>query len=319
MNLNQSKILFIRSDRLGEFLLSLYAIKLVKENYPQSKILVLARKDNIEVTRGIDFIDEFIEYKKDFESLKGVISLVKILKSKKLKCVVVLNPKKEFHLASFLARVPVRVGYDRKWGFCLNKKIEDKKYLNNMHEVEYNIELVSLICNKKYIPQLEFPCDGLNTLSFLCKKGLDLRKKYIIVHPFSSNPHKIYPSLQTSILIRKIKEIYKKEVILIGSQEFFSYSCEIEKNFSNFINLCGLTSLRNLCTLFKYNCEVLISVDSGPMHLASFFKNKIIGLFSISSPKRWAPFGTQSLVIKRDKITDIKPQDILTALLDFLN
>jgi ADP-heptose:LPS heptosyltransferase len=123
--------LFIRSDRLGEFLLSLPAIKLVRINYPQSKIYLLARKENIKLIKDIYFIDYFLEYKEDiFESYKGAFELSNsILKKENIDCVISLNPKKAFHFASFLAKVPLRVGYDRKWGFCLNRKIKDKKYL----------------------------------------------------------------------------------------------------------------------------------------------------------------------------------------------
>ncbi len=317
MRSNPKNILFIRSDRLGEFLLSLYAIKLTKDQFPESKILLLAKRKNIELIRGVDFIDEFIEYQETLKGFKQVLSLRKIFKSKKIDCVISLNPKREFHLASFLAGIPQRVGYDRKWSFCLNKKIQDRKYLNEKHEVEYNIDLASLICKGKCIPKVILPADPLQTLEFLCKKGLDLNKKYIIFHPFSSNPQKNYPLSKVGALIKKITQVYKKEMILIGSYEFFSASLEIEKIFSGFINLCGMTTLRNLATLFKYCCQILISTDSGPMHLASFFENKIVALFSITNPRRWGPFRTPYKIIKRENIEKIEIGDVMNALLDF--
>lgn len=181
------KILFIRSDRFGEFLLSLPAIKLVKINYPQSKVYLLARKDNLKLIEGINFIDCFLEYKKDtFLGYKGAFRLAKILKRERIDCCIILNSKKEFHLASFLGGIPLRVGYDRKWKFCLNKKIKDNKFLADKHEVEYNIDLVSLICKKSFIPDISFPVDERNSIDFL-KNNLDLSCKYLVIHPFSSN------------------------------------------------------------------------------------------------------------------------------------
>ena len=50
------RILIIRSDRFGEFLLSLAAVKLIKDNFSQSSVSLLAQRSNIELIRGINFI-----------------------------------------------------------------------------------------------------------------------------------------------------------------------------------------------------------------------------------------------------------------------
>ncbi|MFA5338010.1 MAG: hypothetical protein WC330_06730, partial [Candidatus Omnitrophota bacterium] len=210
------KIFFIRSDRLGEFLLSLYAIKLVRLNYPDSKIYLLAKKDNIDLIRGIDFADHFIEYKNDvFEGFAGAFNLSKILRKEKIDCVVSLNPKKEFHLASLLAATPLRLGYNRKWGFCLNRKIEDKKHLAQKHEAEYNFDLVKLICKDISVPSLDLPVDSADALGAL-SGYLNLSQKYIVIHPFSSNPLKQIEVAYWMNLVSALKEKCAGNIVLIG-------------------------------------------------------------------------------------------------------
>lgn len=290
------KILFIRSDRFGEFLCSLPAIKIVKSNYPQSKIYLLARKSNMELSQNLDFIDYLLEYKEEsFTGYRGARKLAEILKGENIDCVVILNPKKEFHLASFLARIPVRVGYDRKWGFCLNRKIKDKKYQEHKHEVYYNIDLIKLICSNTALCPITFPVDDLSKHEQI-KDVVDLNGKYIVMHPFTSNPQKKVDRVFWETLTKRLKESFKNPIVLIGEEKERKQSVVFEKDWG-VKNLTGQFSLRVLAAFLKRNSLVFIGLDSGPMHLASILDKPVVGLFNISNPRRWGPWSKENLVV----------------------
>jgi len=303
-------VFFVRSDRLGEFILSLYAVKLVKLNYPDSKIYLLAKKDNIELVRGIDFVDYFFEYEDYvFGGLRGAFNLSGILRREKIDCVISLNPKKEFHLASLLAFVKQRIGYNRKFGFCLNRKIEDEKYKGVKHEVEYNLDLMRLLCKDIHTPKINLAIDNSDTLKAL--DIIDLTKKYAVIHPFTSNPSKKIEDDFWMSLVNRLKNSCAKDVVIIGSKDEMSVSAELSKKFK-IEDLTGKLSLRNLAAFLKYNCSVFIGLDSGPMHLASIIGVPVVGLFKTSNSKRWGPFNTQSLILEnkseeglKQKIEDI--------------
>ncbi|MDD4182229.1 MAG: glycosyltransferase family 9 protein [Candidatus Omnitrophica bacterium] len=303
-------IFFIRSDRLGEFLLSLYAIKLVKLNYPDSKIYLLAKKDNIELARGIDFVNCFLEYEDCiFGGFKGALNLSGILRREKIDCVISLNPKKEFHLASLLAFVKLRIGYNRKFGFCLNGKIEDEKYKGIKHEVEYNLDLMKLLCGEIYAPKIDLAIDNRDTLKALGIK--DLTKKYVVIHPFTSNPSKKIGDDFWVSLINRLKNSCARDIVVIGSKDEMGEAFELAEKLK-IENLTGKLSLRNLAAFLKYNCSVFVGLDSGPMHLASMIRVPVAGLFKTSNSKRWGPFNTQSLILEnkseeglKQKIEDI--------------
>jgi heptosyltransferase-3 len=305
-----NNILIIRSDRLGEFLLSLPAIKLVRYNYPKSKIYLLAQKDNIELVNNLDCVDFFLEYKPHMKGLRGVLELMNIFKKEAIDCVISLNPKKYFHLAAFLAGVPVRVGYDRKWGWCLNKKIEDNKFLEDKHEVLYNIELVSLLCKEIFVPQVTLPLKECTTLPSL-KNIIDSNKKYIIIHPFTSNQAKQIEDAFWVTLVRRLKDNVTSDILIIGADAEKDRSQILAKTLA-VTNATGSTSLKSLAHLLSCNCRCFIGLDSGPMHLASMLKQPTVGLFRISNPQRWGPYGSQSFVVQGnetrifiDKIDDI--------------
>lgn len=297
---SKKDIFFIRSDRLGEFLLSLPAIKLVKENHPDSNIYLLARKENIDLIRNVDFVDYFIEYKEDyFRGLRGAFHLAKIFRRENIGCVIVLNPKKEFHFASLLARIRCRVGYDRKWGFCLNRTIEDKKFLADKHEVEYNLDLVSLICRNVFVPRIDIPTPQIKELTFL-KNHLNMDKKCIALHPFSSHSLKKIPSGFWLELTQRIKSVLTQtQLVIIGAEEDRQEGLALQK-LLEIRNITGRLSLSNLATFLRSCTSLLIGLDSGPMHLASMLKVPVVGLFSASNMRRWGPYDTDSLVIQAE-------------------
>lgn len=300
-------ILCIRSDRFGEFILSLPAINLIKTNYPNSQLILLANKPNLELIRGISFIDRFIEYNDVcYSGYKGIKNLISLLKKNLIDCVVILNPKKEFHLAALLAGVKVRVGYDRKLGFCLNQKISDNKSQENKHEVEYNFDLVSLICPKAADQEMKFPIEKQTSIKFL-DSFLDLNRDYIVIHPFSSNQAKQLDNSFWQELIEKILNKTSTPIALIGSLEDRNSDFEIPDT-DRVKNLIGHLSLKNLACFLNYNCSAFIGLDSGPMHLAATLKLPVVGLFKTTNPKRWGPYATKSLVLQGSCAKDFLEQ-----------
>jgi len=300
-----NNILFIRSDRFGEFVLSLPAIKLVKANFPESKIYLLAQKNNLELVKNIDFVDYFLEYNSEcFSGYKGAFRLAKLFKTENIDTVVILNPKKEFHLASILAKIKVRIGYQRKWGFCLNRKIKDEKFSESKHEVEYNIDLVNLICENTYIPDVDLKVDECFNLDCLSGKliiGKD--EKLFVIHPFTSDRVKKIDILFWQKLITEIRKNFQEKIVIIGSQDE-KQQAEVLAMQLSVDNITGSLSLYNLALFLKKYCRTFIGLDSGPLHLASLLKLPVVGLFKTTNPVRWGPFNTQCLVVGERKLDE---------------
>jgi heptosyltransferase-2 len=228
-----------------------------------------------------------------------------------------MNPTREAHVISFLARIPLRVGYEKKWGFLLNRKIPDKKDLGLKHEVESNLELVGLIGAKTEDKSLRINLSQEKLAE--AKKILELggiTGNYIVIHPFASYPPKQWPFDNFIALAREIAEEW--EVVIIGGKENISLSDKFQRLNSRkrIANLVGKTDLLQLAGILKgANC--LISNDSGPVHLACCVETKCLVLFSNAhparSPLRWSPWGEGHIVIQKPDINDISISEVLHA------
>ena len=75
----------------------------------------------------------------------------------------------------------------------------------------------------------------------------------------------------------------KKQVILIGGEEDFERGEEIMKSCNNVINTCGKYSINQSAYIVK-NSDLLITHDTGMMHIAAAFKMKIYSVFGGTHP-----------------------------------
>ncbi|RJO64040.1 MAG: glycosyltransferase family 9 protein [Candidatus Omnitrophota bacterium] len=316
-------ILVVRNDRFGEFLLNIPALRALKETFPRAAITVVIDPYVKELARGIEYIDAVIEWKKQKHAFMHKLKLIRLLRKKKIEIAVILNPSKEFNLIAFLAGIRIRIGYDRKWAFLLTHKMKDEKYLGQKHEVEYNLDLVKPIGAETRDRSLSL----MTNEDLACKlfKGSDLSDKEMLValHPFTSDPFKQWPYERFRALAVRIAQQCKVKVVVVGGIEHFQYSLELFRDVpEGIINLTGRTTLEQLSVLLT-KCLVLITGDSGPMHLACAVNAPVIAIFRndvvAKSPIRWGPWGEGNTVIQKSLLADISVEEVFAAAEALIN
>lgn len=310
------KILVFRNDRLGEFLLIIPALRALKKTF-KCNLAVVSNPYLQDLAHCIPEVDEVFSWEMKKHKLKDIFAFSHFLRQKKFNTAVIINPTKEAHLLSFLARIPVRVGYDRKWGFLLNRKIPDKKDREVKHEVEYNLELVSLIGAKTEDKSLkiEIPPDKLREAREMLRRE-GIFNSYIVIHPFASYPPKQWPLEKFLQLMQVLSKDWN--LVLIGGEENRGFSEKFHNLMfkKQFANLVGKTDLLQLAGILK-EAVCLISNDSGPIHLASCVGTRCVALFSDAyparSPLRWRPWGEGHIVVQKPDIKEITVEGVLAA------
>jgi ADP-heptose:LPS heptosyltransferase len=199
------------------------------------------------------------------------------------------------------------VGYDRKWGILLNHRIPDNKNLGLKHEVEYNLGLVDLISaktNNKSLSLGRLPRH--NNLEYVGA---------VAIHPYTSDKVKEWPLERFKELSRRIAGELRLSVIVVGKAET---GAELFSNLEgNIVNLVNKTSLIGLAQVLK-QCRMLVSCDSGPMHLAAAVGTPVVALFRNDLPgktaRRWGPWGSGHTVIEKADLNDIAVEEVLVKI-----
>ncbi|MDD4013781.1 MAG: lipopolysaccharide heptosyltransferase II, partial [Candidatus Omnitrophica bacterium] len=304
-NTEPDKVVVLRTDRIGEVLLSTVAIDAIKRRYPEAKIsFVTSRYSEPLLSTRAD-----IQRLKLFDTIRkrnffaGALHLAAMLKGEKFDTAVILNPHKSLHLGCFLAGIPRRIGYDRKWGFLLTDKIPDTKNDGKKHEVEYVMDLLRLIDVKGEVPAPRLfvgHADSAYAEGILTGKGIKKDKPIAVVHPGSSNKAKIWPMDNYSDLVARLKNETGCAVCLIGGKEERVLAERIIKSSGvDAANLAGDLSLARTAALLKRS-RLFIGNDAGPMHMAAAMGVKVIAIFGRNipgvSPARWRPWGEGHVV-----------------------
>jgi ADP-heptose:LPS heptosyltransferase len=307
-------ILVVRNDRFGEFLLIIPALRALKEKYPQASITLAVDTYVADLANAVEGVNDVIIWKNRKHSFKETLAFSRQIRGRGFDLAVIFNPSRDSNLACFLAKIPTRVGYNRKWGFLLTHKISDRKQLALKHEVEYNLDLVALVG--------AFTDDKSLRLKIVRTGFLDaLKGSYVVaIHPWTSDPVKQWPLERFKELIRRLSGL---EIVIIGGQE------ELAKNKDFFngldelaINLTGKTNLFELAGVLK-KVSLLVSGDSGPVHLAAAVGTPTVVLFRNDLPgktaKRWGPWGARHTVIEKSKLEDISVDEVIKVIKNKLN
>lgn len=300
---DRKNILIVRNDRFGEFLLNIPAIRAVKEKFADSRIILAVDPYVKELAVKIPYVDEALAWESGRHSVFETVRFSNALKKKNIDIAVIMNPSKYSNIAAYIAGIPIRVGYAHKWDFLLTKKIEDLKRLSRKHEVEYNLDLVKVIGAET----------SDNSLALNMDENIQAGN-VIAIHPWTSDPVKQWPEERFRELALKILKETDMEILIIGGKEELPRSAAYNNLDKRVENLTGKTTLAQLASALK-KCKLLISNDSGPVHLAGAVGTPVIALFRNDipekGPKRWGPWGASNIVIDKKSLLDISVEEVL--------
>ncbi len=199
--------------------------------------------------------------------------------------------------------VSVRVGY-QAFGrnLLLSKAIGQPARLEKMHQViAYKRILREMgIAVSSTVPQIYLDdqeiLDGRDLLESL---GVTEHNTVVGINPAAAfGPAKQWPTSRFREVVSALIDDPLVRVVVFGDRSGASVAREVCQGMSDqVINLAGKTSLREFAALVKC-CNVFISNDSGPMHLAAALKVPLVALFGSTSPERTSPYEWGKVICK---------------------
>lgn len=317
--LDPKRVLFMKFLGMGSIVLSLPSIERVRKTYPNAEIYFItfaAHRGLFEMLPQIPkerviFIRDHSLFTLAFDSLKAIWQL------RQLK--ITVNIDLEFFsryscLMSFMAGSRYRIGFYNYHteGLYRGNFLTHKVFYNCYQHtslafndlVETLIRGDQLPYNKlssQELPELEpIKFTDVERISVLRKFHLE-EENYAIINANCTPliPLRRWPPEYFVELIQKLhRENSETKLVLVGAPNEKEYiellTQEIQCN--QLVNLAGKTTLRELCVLLD-NGKYFITNDSGPAHLASLTRAKVIALFGPETPKLYAPLGKRTKTI----------------------
>lgn len=335
-------ILIVRTDKIGDVVLTLPLAELIKRHYPESKVTFLVKNYTKNIVALNKYVDEILVLPES-NGKPEYGSLLKVIKSKKFDAAVTVYPRPEMALTLFRAGIKARIGTGYRWySFLFNKKVYKHRKYGTEHELDLNVELLSHL-GINYTPcpdNVHFSIqptqtDVDKTKKVLDESGIQNAENTIIIHPGSHGSAIDWPPEY----FKKLVEILARElgihILVTGSLNEFDI-CQNLVTDKKVINLAGKFTLNELTALIS-NSEMLVSNSTGPIHIAAAFNKRVIGFypkFPAASVTRWGPYTKNRIIFEpeiecnnctrkqceeSDCMSSINPEKVATEIISYFS
>lgn len=303
-------ILVRATNWVGDAVMSVPALQKLREQYPDARISILARPWVASLYAREPFCDDLIPYEapRGWRRVREKWALAAALKRKDFDCAILFQNAFEAAALVSAAGIPTRIGYRRDVrAWLLTHPIPvPKPGETPRHQRFYYLELLRRAGLIKAYP-LDEPI-RLSTAASAAHEGTCRFRKAGFAGPvIGISPGAAYggakrwfPERFAEAAVQLAAE-RRAGIAIFGSPEEASIGeavrAAVEAAGQFCVNFAGKTSLREFIDLAAA-CEVFLTNDSGPMHIASALGVPTVAIFGATDEIATGPTGEHSKVVR---------------------
>ena len=299
-------VLILQTSFLGDAVLTLPLIAEVRRRFAVKRMTVVCTPRAKELLQDHPGIDEIIVDDKAGRDRgwTGLKRQAAVLKEKRF--TLALTPHKSLRSASmlYLANVPNRVGFRQSKGWFLFHHCAERDPAR--HDVERNLSILEPfgVSVEQCRRELDLPLNAAVDQAVertLRELGCEEKKLTIGINPGSVWPTKRWWAPGFARLIGLIKQQRNCQVLLFGGADDRPVVDEVMRRSDGAaISLVGRITLRELAAAIS-RCQVFVTNDSGPMHVAVARRVPTVAIFCATTPDLgFYPYSQNAIVIQKD-------------------
>jgi heptosyltransferase-1 len=308
-------ILIIKLSAIGDVVHTLPFLEVIRKNFPNARIDWVIEEASSPIIEGHPAIDQVIvSHRTSWQrqlfggrespaALKGIRKFLGELRAETYDWVIDLQGLFKSAVLLGLSRGRRKIG--PSWG-----KEGSRFFLT---ELPFFVE-ADLHAVEKYLKAAEFlECDRTSWKGDIPIREADKRsierflhdhevegKVLVAINPMAKWMTKLWESEKFAALADRLQKELSCKVVFTGSwQDREDVGKIIQRMDENPLNLTGQTHLKELAYLYS-RCQLLVSTDTGPMHLAAAMGCPVVALFGPTAPWRTGPYGPGHTVIRQE-------------------
>jgi heptosyltransferase-3 len=225
------RILVVRTDRLGDVILTLPVLSALRECFPHAHLAMLLSRYAGAIVEGSPAVDQILWY----DDERGPVdsrAIVRQIRAGGFDACVVVHPTPRLSWLVFRAGIPVRVGSGyRFYSILFNRRVYTHRKTAERHELEYNLELVSALgCLVAAVKPLAFPLvvpvDSHRVVESLLS-GYGITGRYVVIHPGSGGSAREWPLEHFGALACALADRHALPVVVTGTRDEASRVAEV--------------------------------------------------------------------------------------------
>lgn len=302
-------ILIFACGFLGDMVVLIPSLCLLRKSFPESNIVLVCFENGSILLQNENIVNKIFTIKINLDkNYKQTMDLyLKEINQVEYDVCLIYYIHNIPSIIPFKTKSYYLIGHDKDLGFkrqiwydFIHEKVKKDA---NINEIENNLNIIQKlgISGKAGKYSLHFTNDEIDKNKIFLDKHDLIDNNIIAIHIGTQGEHKRWNPEKWIDLINIISKINNYKFLFIGSKEERKNADEIIKQINaDNCNICGETNPRELCLLLKY-CNLLITTDSGPKHIAFLADIPTITLY-ITDTKRWKAYWDE----EKHRIVEIK-------------
>ncbi len=305
------RILVRAPNWIGDAVMCEPALRGLRSLFPSAELTILAKPSIAELYTGCSGVDQVLVYddKGSHVGIAGKWALAGLLRRHHFDLAVLFQNAFEAAFLAWLAGIPRRYGYatDGRVLF-LTQPVGVPHPESLVHQVEYYWNMLKPlgVSGDAPLPTLHVSTDEDHIVDTrLASAGIDSAHLMVGINPGSTygSAKRWLPERFAEVAQRVVRQLEKEvgvgvAVAILGGRGEESLGKSIASRLDcRSVVLSGATTIRELMTVVK-RCCLLITNDTGPMHIAAAFGVPIVAVFGPTDSRTTAPYGQEQSVVR---------------------
>lgn len=293
------KILVINLAFIGDVILSTPVVRALKSEYQDAKITMLTVPLTVPIAEMNPYVDAVMMYDKKGEhrGIMGMLRIIGKIKKEKFDMAVCINFAVRGAVVAWAAGIKYRIGYDAQHAGWFLTHISSSIREDRQHETMNHLNVLKSIDVTTDDTSLIFKLDDKAEKAVI---QFSNDKPVIVICPFGSYAQKSLSIDKYIDIIKLIKN--EMNIYLIGgkSEKTALNEIALKAGIDNAHVLAGSLNLKEL-VVFINQANLMLTVDTGPMHIAQAVDTPVIAIFGPTDPVVWGPRGNRDRVLYTPK------------------
>jgi lipopolysaccharide heptosyltransferase I len=309
------KILIVKTSAIGDVTHTLPALLSLRDHYPDAHIAWLIEEAAADLIIGHPALDRVLVSRRKtwitalqagrlLWALSEFVRFVRLVRDTRYDLVIDFQGLLKSALWVFLAKGVRKVGFGRGMEHAefsylvLNEPVPAVDM--NRHAIERELLLLEGIGIPTKSIRYElpmFPEQDTEASTLLHSAGITQRDRVVAVSPMARWPTKLWEPAYFATVADQLEQMNIRVIFTGGTQDRAAIDEICRLMTSTCRRLDGRTSLKTLLSLYR-QAHVLLTTDSGPMHLAAAVGTGVVALFGPTAPWRTGPYGPIHTVLR---------------------
>jgi heptosyltransferase-1 len=327
LSFDPRNILVIDFGQLGDVVLSLPALRAIRERFPTAHVTVAVGKPGAAVVELSGYVDsnlivDRVALRDGFKplSIARVFKLVKDVRDRKFDFVIDLHSLSETNILGFLSGAPQRL-YSRRptrsLDFLSNFRPRPPVEVDHRgrHLIDRYLDvLIPLgVQSGSRLPSLKPRSTDLATVDRLLRKAkADIGVPLVGIFPGAGHPSRRWPLEQFAELADFLVRNDRVKILAFAGPEEQAFVQEIRRGFPEATLVLDKLTIPQLAAA-QSRLAAFVSNDTGPMHIASAVGAPVVLLLDKRAPTSYLPQGDRHRIIYSNEIQNIDVEEVYTG------